>query len=148
MRILEIEKLFAMEETLDKVLEECKEDIELIDYWSGVRKSNLTDNSEEINKALNQLSGCYSNLKTVLAIAETEKKNREVRYYEKLRIDKENAGTKFVSAPAEKEASVHVAAYRRIRNIIEAYTLAADKHINTLQSILKDLARDYIHPQE
>ena len=57
MRILEVEKLFQSEETLDKALEECKPDFETIDYWSGVRKSNLTDNPEEITKALNELSG-------------------------------------------------------------------------------------------
>lgn len=148
MRILDLEKLFQQDNTLDKVLEECKEDIEKIDYWSGVRKSNLTDNPEEITKALNELSGCYSNLRTALSIAETEKRNREVRYYEKLKIDTEKSEKKFVSAVAEKQANVHVASYRRVRNIILAYTEACDKHIITLQSILRDLNKDYKHPQE
>lgn len=147
MRILEIENLFKSKETLDKALEFCKADIEMIDYWSDIRKTGITDNSEEINKALNQLSGCYANLKTVLGVAESEKKNREVRHYEELKINATNSDKKFTSAVAERESSSYVAPYRRVRNIIEAYVESADKHIVTLQSILKDLGKDYGHPQ-
>jgi len=147
MRILELEKLFKEEETLNKVLKELKEDFEKIDYWSGVRKNNLTENSAEINKALNELSGCYSNLRTALGIAETEKRNREVRKKESIRAETENAGNKYVDSKANTQATAYVASYRRVRNIIEAYTEACDKHIITLQSILKDLAKDYRNPQ-
>jgi len=84
MRILELEKLFEKEETLNKVLEMLEADFEMVDYWSGVRKSNITNNSEEIDKALNELSGAYSNLRIALAIAETEKKNRETIFKEKI----------------------------------------------------------------
>ncbi len=147
MRIIELENLFKKEETLNKVLEELKKDFEQVDYWSGVRKNNLTDNSEEINKALNDLSGTYSNLRTALGIAESEKRNREVRHKESIRADTENAGNKYVDSKAQTQASAHVAEYRRIRNIILAYTESAEKHIVTLQSILKDLAKDFTHPQ-
>lgn len=148
MRVLNIEKMFESEDTLDQVLAECQSDIEQIDYWSGVRKDNLTDNGNEITKALNELSGCFSNLRIVLGIAETEKKNREIRRYGQLRIEAETAKKKFVSAVAEKEASVSVSAYRRIRNLILAYVTAADKHIGTLQSILKDLNKEFTHQSE
>jgi len=148
MRILDVEKLFQQEDTLNKVLDNCQEDFEKIDYWSQVRKENLTDNSPEIIKALNELSGCYSNLRTVLGIAESEKKNRHIRYKETLRIDIENEGGKYVDSKAEVQASNDVAEYRRVRNIINAYVESCDKHIITLQSILKDLGKDYNHPQE
>ena len=142
MRILELEKLFQQDDTLEKVLEKLKEDIEKVDYWAGVLRSGLVDNPEEANKALGELTGTYSNLRTVLAIAETEKKNREVKYYGQLRIDTENQGKKFVSASAEKEASAHVADYRRIRNLILGYKESAEKAIGALQSMLKDMTRD------
>jgi len=142
MRVLEIEKLFQQEDTLDEVLTKCKEDFDKVDYYAGIMKDNLTDNPEEAKKALNELTGVYIGLKTVLAIAETEKKNRETRYYDQLRIDTENAGKKFVSASSEKEASAHVANYRRIRNLIQGYTDACEKAISTLQSILKYLAEE------
>jgi hypothetical protein len=142
MRILELEKKFESENTLDEVLKELKEDFSKVDYWAGVLRSGLVDNPEEANKALGELTGCYSNLRTALAIATTEKRNREVRYYNKLKIDTENEGKKFVSAVGEKEASGHVAGYRRVRNIIEGYKEASEKDISTLQSILKDLDRE------
>jgi len=142
MRILELEKLFQTEPTLEKALEELKEDFEKVDYWAGVLRSGLVDNPEEANKALGELTGTYSNLRTALAIATTEKKNREVRHYNQLKIDTENLGKKFVSAVGEKEASAHVASYRRIRNIIEGYKEAAEKDISSLQSMLKDMTRE------
>ncbi len=147
MRILELEEKFKNEETLNEVLEELEKDFKKIDYWSGLRISNITSNSEEIDKALNELSGTYSNLRTALAIAETEKRNREIRFKEKIRFETEEAGNKYTDSKASTQASAHVAEYRRIRNIILAYTESAEKHIVTLQSILKDLAKDYKHPQ-
>ena len=147
MRILDLEKNFKDEKTLNKVLKELEADFEKIDYWSGVRKSGLTDNSEEIGKALNELSGCYSNLRTALAIAETEKRNREVRFKEQIRFDTEEAGNKYTDSKASTQASAHVAEYRRIRNIILAYVEACDKHVITLQSILKDIGKDFRNTQ-
>ena len=145
MRIIEIEELFKKDSTLDQVLDKCQEDFDRIDYWSQVRKNNLTDNSAEIGKALNELSGCYSNLRTVLGIAETEKKNRHIRFKESLRIEIEKEGGKYVDSKAEVQASANVVQFRRVRNIINAYVESCDKHILTLQSILKDLSKDYNH---
>ena len=147
MRVLKIEKLFQSEETLDQILSEVKGDLDLIEYWNEVRKSDLTDNSQEIKKALNQLSGVYGSLRPIVAIANTEKKNREVRFYESRKMQIENANGKFTSAAVEKEASASVASYRRIKNILEAYLESAEKHISTLQSLLKDIqAEQYKHP--
>ena len=142
MRILELEKKFQSEETLDAVLEDLKDDIAKVDYWAGVLRSGLVDNPEEANKALGELTGTYMNLRAVLAIAQYEKKNREVRHYGQLRIDIENQGKKFVSASAEKEASAHVAGYRRIRNLILGYKESAEKAVGSLQSMLKDMTRE------
>lgn len=142
MRILELEKKFQSEETLDGVLGDLEKDFEKVDYWAGVLRSGLVDNPEEANKALGELTGTYMSLRVVLAIAETEKKNREVRQYGQIRIDTENQGKKFVSASAEKEASAHVAEYRRIRNLILGYKESAEKAIGSLQSMLKDMKRE------
>jgi len=148
MRIEEIKVLFQSEDTLDEVIVKLQEDIELVDEWSVNRKNGVVDNAEEIKRGLNELSGAYSNLRTVLALAESEKKNREVRFYNTRKIEIENAGEKFTSAAVDKEASAHVAEYRRVRNIIQAYTESAEKHIVTLQSNLKDEQRDYKNTQE
>lgn len=142
MRVLELEKKFQQEDTLEEVLMDLKKDFDKVDYWAGVLRSGLVDNPEEANKALGELTGVYMNLRPALAIAETEKKNREVRFYNNLKIEIENQGKKFVSASSEKEASGHVSNYRRIRNLILGYKEAAEKGIGSLQSILKDLERE------
>jgi len=142
MRILEFEQLFKSEDTLDQALLKCKEDFDRVDYYAGVLKSAITENAEEAKKSLNELTGIYISLKTALAVAESEKKNREIRKYDQLRIKTEEDGKKFVSISAENEASLYVANYRRIRNYIQAYTDACEKAISTLQSILKYLAEE------
>ena len=87
MRVLELEQKFQQEDTLDQVLEELRQDFEKVDYWAGVLRSGLVDNPEEANKALGELTGTYSNLRTALAIAVTEKRNREVRRYNEIKIE-------------------------------------------------------------
>jgi len=147
MRILDIEKLFQTEETLNKVLDECKEEFEKIDYYANLMKTNITDNPEEVKKALNELTGTFSNLRTVLALAETEKKNRHIRFKESLRIEIENNDEKYVDSKAEVQANANVTEYRRIRNIILAYKESVEKSISSLQSILKYMAVEYNQPQ-
>ena len=100
-------------------------------------RQGITTNPEEALNALSELTGIYMSLKAVLAIAETEKKNREIRRYNEIKKEIENAGTKFVSVSADKEASSYVASYRRLRNIIQAYTDSCEKAISILQSLLK-----------
>lgn len=143
MRILEIENLFQKEETLSKVLEFCKQDFDKIDYYANtVLKSNLAENPEEAKKALNELTGVFMTLKPVISIAETEKKNREIREYDRLRIKIENAGDKFTSASVEKQASAYVADYRRVRNIVQGYLDACEKALSSLQSLLKYMGEE------
>lgn len=137
MRILEFEKKFQEESTLNETLEELKDDFETVDRCAGYMKDKITDNPEEVKNTLNELSGAFSNLRTALSVAESEKKNREVVKYNQLRIEIENSGKKFVSASADKEASQSVAQYRRVRNIILGYKEACQTAISSLQSLLK-----------
>jgi hypothetical protein len=144
MKILEIEQAFQDEKTLNKVLDLCKEDFEIVDDMANnVLKSKVANNAEEAKSALLVLAGAYSNLSTVLAIALTEKKNREDREFVRLRIETENAEKKFTSASAEKDASIFVGSYRRIRNIIEGYIGGCEKQMSALQSTLKNEKRGY-----
>ena len=144
MRILEIEKAFQDEKMLGKVLDLIKEDIELVDYYAeSVLKSKLANNAEEAKSAVLVLAGVYSNLTTVLSVAMTEKKNREIREYNRIRIEAENADKKFTSAIGEVMASERVAEYRRIRNLIEGYVTGCEKQISALQTTLKNEKRNY-----
>lgn len=142
MRIEKIESYFAKEETLSKVIDELKNDFTQVEYHANLMKDNLTNNPEEAKKALNKLTGLFMFLRTALAIAETEKKNREITAYEKLRIEAGKTDTKFTSSVAERQASVSVKEYRRIRNIISAYVESCNKAINSLQSLLRQMQEE------
>ena len=48
MRILNLEKLFEKEETLNEVLNNLKEDFEKVDYYANIMKTNITNNPEEV----------------------------------------------------------------------------------------------------
>ena len=148
MRIREFEKMFADENTVDLVLEDLEKDMEIVDKWVDNSLADFNDNTEEIKKALDELSKAYGNLRIVLGIAETEYRNREVRYYGAKVIEAEANGTKFADGKTRQEASLHVAEYRRIRNIVQAYKESADKRIVTLQSILKDILKERNNPIE
>ena len=137
MRILKIEEYFQSEETLDKVLEEIKEDITMVDEYADMMKQNMVATPEAVSEALKAITGIYSNLRTVLALAETEKKNREIRRYGEIRIETENSGKKFTDASASKEASEFVASYRRVRNLIQGYVESCEKMSSALQSDLR-----------
>lgn len=143
MRILEFEKLFQSVDTLDKALEFLEDDINRVDEWVKNMKNNVTINPEECKDALMELTGIYANLRTALTIAETEKKNREIKAYNVIRIEAGVAGTKFVSTTADKEASAEVAVYRRIRNIILGYKESCQTAVSSLQSLLKYMAVEY-----
>ena len=144
MRILEIENLFKDEQNLNKILDYMKEDIELVDYYAkDVLKSKLANNAEEAKSAVLVLAGVYSNLTIVLSVAITEKKNREIREYNRLRIEAENADKKFTSAVGEAMASEKASEYRRIRNFIEGYVTGCEKQISALQTTLKNEKRTY-----
>ena len=148
MRIRELEKLFQDDKTVDLVLEDLVEDMKIVDKWLDYSLADFNDNTSEITKALNELSIAFGNLRIVLGVAETEYRNRDVRYWNELKIKAEAEGQKFTDSKAKQEASLHVAEYRRIRNIVQAYKESADKRIVTLQSILKDINKDYGNPNK
>ena len=92
---------------------------------------------EQYKDYLTQLTGIYIYLSPLVAEAISVKKNAELREYHSIKMECENEGKKFVSAPAEKEASMKVADLRRIRNILQAYLDACKVGISSCQSIIK-----------
>jgi hypothetical protein len=145
MQILEIEKLFQSEETLAGVFDYCKECFDEVEYYAGIMKDGMvSDNPQEASEALGKLTGVYMTLNNIVAIAETEMRNREIRKYNEIRMNTESMNKKFVSASADQEASESVNAYRRVRNYVTAYRDDCEKGIITLQSILKQTTKEKI----
>ena len=141
MNLFEIEELFKKED-FDGVIENIKGDIKQVEYYSTIMKEQQTDNGEDVTKAINELTGIFMSMKTVLAIASTAKKNKELGVYVNLRTEATNRGDKFVATIGDKEASLAVAEYRRIKNIVESYVEACNKAISTLQSVLKKITAE------
>ena len=82
------------------------------------------------------------NLNVIATLAETEKKNRESKYFETKRLEKEANNEKVSAALLSQEASNHVAMYRRIRNIFQAYRNSCSMAISVCQSSLKSFERE------
>ena len=141
--IFQIEKDFQKESTLENVLKYCQKYFDRIDKFTLKLRINKIRNPEDCQEVLTKLVGYYGVLKPIFALAETEKRNREVRYYnvEREKIEKKGK-KKFSSAPMERRASEHVASYRRIRNIIEAYMDICERIIGVMQSKLKYLSEE------
>ena len=142
MNLLKIEQLFQNEDDLTQILNECKEEFDKVDNYGKLLKQNTINTSITVSQALVELTGVFMLLKTVLAIAETEKKNREVQYYDNLRIEAGSNGTKFVDGTSKQQSSAYVSKYRRIRNYIAAYVDSIKVALNILQSTLKHLDED------
>ncbi len=145
MRILEIEKYFQSEETLSKVLDEIKEDVEKIDYYIGLMKQGITINPEEAKMALHELTGIYMALMPIASIADTALENGELKKRNQLRIETEKLGNKYttpVEAKQKIQARAEVSSYRRIKNMIQAYVRDCQGAISTLQSSLKYLSEE------
>ena len=142
MRIKEIETLFQDEENLDAVLNEVKNDIAKVEEWSEMMRDAQTNNPELAKQALSELTGTLGRINTALAVAISEKRNRETRSYNRIKMETENAEKKFVSASADKQASAEVAEYRRIRNYLQAYHDSCKVAISSLQSLLKQMQEE------
>ena len=116
--------------------------------YADIVKSESYSNAEEMKTIMQQLGGCFSNIRTVYALAVTEKDNRELAYYMKIKTEAVKSGDKFVDTAAKQEARAYVSEYRRIRNVLEGYKDSAEKNISILQSCLKDERKEYNNPQQ
>lgn len=85
-------------------------------------------------KWLNILTGCYIYLVPKFKKWRALKENNSCRKYLEI---KQNAVGKFVSAPADREASGFVHKERYFRDLLEGWMLAAEQGIYTLKKHLR-----------
>jgi len=148
MRILEWEKLAVSKDTVGLLLDEVKEDIEIVDNHARKLKDNLCNNAEANKIAQSKLTGAFNNLRTALSVVATAKRNKELaRYYEE-KEEIETSGKKFNSSATKEKVMAETNEWRRIRNYLEAYKDAVEKDIITLQSMLKDTLKEGTHHTE
>jgi len=99
--------------------------------------SGVFSTPEDYALCLDKLTGAYIALETLYSQAEAKKLNEELGAYVTMKRDLESKGEKVVAASLDKEASLAVADFRRIRAILEGYVEACAKGIGSCQTQLK-----------
>lgn len=139
MNISEIQTYYEKEK-FEELLKKLQGTFDEIDIVSVTFKETLDGHT--CTDIISQLTGHFMYLNMVLSIAESELKNEEARFYNERKIELESSGQKFIANSVEKEAAEFVRDYRRIRNIVEAYTINCRTGISTCQSILKSISEE------
>jgi hypothetical protein len=130
------------ENTCLEVLTGCQCYFDKIEEISGLFANGGAETQTEVRKILSECTSIFLALNPLLALADTEKSNREVIYYHSRKIAIEKTDVKFVATAMDKEASAHVANYRRVRNILEGYIDTLKIAIGTCQSSLRSLSEE------
>jgi len=142
-------KYFENEEALDQILVDYKDLFELLEDISQQLLQGIVTTADQYKEILNQTTGAFGTLQPLYSLAIAYKENSELRYYVEKKRELENKGEKIVATSLDKEASLAVANFRRIRAILEGYVLSSEKIIITAQTQLKQLSQDYKYkPQE
>jgi hypothetical protein len=143
MNIFEIEKKFSSIEGMNDLLFFLQQEyFDRISYHADLFRGGALSDIGQMNSSLDELTGIYMDLKAIYMISITMKENRELQHYMSRKIEIENKGEKFTSAPIEKEASNIVANERRVRNIVEGFLSSCEKSISTIQSKLKFTSKE------
>ena len=142
MTIKEYENLFQDEEHLTQLINKYQESFDRVNHYSDLFRNGAIYDPEETDKAMKDLTGIFMSLSIVATMAETEKMNREVRFYNQAKMKVENEGGKAVVAQLDRQSSAHVASWRKVRNIFQAYRDVCDRVISVCQSSLKSLEKE------
>lgn len=135
-------KYFESEEDLNQILEDYKDLFNQIEDYGQQLLQGVISTIDDFASLLNFATGAYTSLEPIYSMAQAIKLNEELKQYVEKKRDLENEGTKVVASHLEKESSLAVADYRRIRAILEGYVLASEKMIITCQTQLKRLQKD------
>lgn len=127
-------------EDLVGLLDELQNTFTDIDVISEEFKSVM--NGHACSETISKLTGHFMYLNTILGISEAELRRKEATVFNNTKIQLEKDGKKFIAGAVEKETTQTVSDYRRVRNIVEAYTVNCKTGISTCQSIMKSLAEE------
>jgi hypothetical protein len=134
---------FENTEGLEKLLADYKEVFEMVDDFGQQLIQGIPNTPEDYKEILDKLTGAFITLEPLYTQAEAKKLNEELQAYVSMKRDLESKGEKVVAASLEKESSLAVADFRRIRAILEGYVEACAKGIGTCQTELKRLELEY-----
>ena len=136
---------FKEEKGIDTLINDYKALFDQIDDIGQQLLQGIFSTSADFKSTLNFATGAYVSLEPLYSMAEAHKLNEELRHYVERKREAEAKGEKVVAASLEKEASLDVADFRRIRNVLEGYVLSCEKIIVTCQTQLKRLEEEGKH---
>jgi len=128
---------FESKEGLTKLLTDYKNVFDMIDDFGQQLIKGILSTPEDYKTCLDKMTGAYVSLEPLYTMAESKKLNEELQAYVSIKRELETKGEKVVSASIEKESSLAVADFRRVRAILEGYVEACSKAIGTCQTQLK-----------
>jgi hypothetical protein len=118
-------------EKLYKILEDSKEVFEKIGNYQQLFLQDELRSLDFYAQALDQLTGCYFYLNPITEVLAALEKNRSLNYFHVEKVTLEKAGTKFVSAPVEKESENFVSEERYVLAIFQGFL---DNCVSGIQS--------------
>lgn len=126
------------EAKLKKLLEKSKRTFAEIDRIGEELFKGTTDRKlDYYYNILDILSGCYTYLAPRTKGLEADKKNEEMDKYMSLKMGAAENDIKFVSASADREASLEVKTLRKVRNVFQGYLEATALMVNTAKKHIK-----------
>jgi hypothetical protein len=128
---------FRSEEGLNTLLKDCQSTFDALDELGKQLQGSVLTTPDDWKVALSQATGHYVFLNPIYTVSMAIKENEELRYYIAEKGELESKGEKVVATTLEKSASLKVAQFRQVRNVLEGYTGVAEKIIATTQSQLK-----------
>lgn len=134
---------FVDTESLEKLLVDYKDTFDMVDDFGQQLIQGILSSGEDYRICLDKLTGAYVALEPLYTMAEAKKLNEELQAYVSMKRELENKGEKVVATSLEKEASLAVAEFRRVRAILEGYVESCAKGIGTCQTQLKRLELEY-----
>jgi hypothetical protein len=137
-----IESFFTDENSVLEILPECMEQFDRIDAIGAVLRDRGFSSPASLEELIRELNGINAFLTPILGVATSAKTENEDRFYNSRKIEIEKEGGKFTSASVDREASLSVANFRRVRNSIEAYVSVINTLIMSSQSLLKNSERE------
>lgn len=133
----EIDRYFETNDTVLEILEPCIEIFDRVDNIGLSLREKKYNNPKDISDLLQELNGIINYLKPIYGVAESAKTENEDRYYNNKKNEIEKEGGKIVSAVLDREASLAVSNYRRVRNVLESYISVCETCIISCQCLLK-----------
>lgn len=134
---------FVDSEGLLQLLEDYKDIFSMIDDFGQQLIQGIPNTPNDYKEILDKLTGAFIALEPLYTQAEAKKLNEELHAYVSMKRELEAKGEKVVATSLEKESSLAVSEFRRVRAILEGYVEACAKGIGTAQSQLKRLELEY-----